>query len=171
MKKIFLSAATIINIFAFSIDLKTFQADFTQSVKDEKGNILTYEGSLKASKPQNVKWQYLVPIIKDVYINNDRVTIIEPEIEQVIIKKIDTNLDFFNIIKNATKTNEHTYVANYKNTKFTITMQNNVIDSIVYIDEFENNVSIEFAKQITDKEIDKKEFFPIIPQDFDIIKD
>ncbi len=152
-------------------DIVSFQADFTQSVTDDKKKVLTYSGSVLAAKPQNALWRYSKPVNKDVYINSRRVTIIEPEIEQVIIKRIESNFDFFNMIKNAKKIEKNIYLAIYKNSEFRITTKDELIKSISYIDEFENSVEVIFDNQKQNDKINKELFIPNIPLEFDIVRD
>ncbi|WP_321778348.1 LolA-like outer membrane lipoprotein chaperone [Sulfurimonas sp.] len=155
-----------------SIDaLKSFEANFTQTITDDKKKSLVYEGHIVASAPQNALWNYYKPIKKDVYINRFRVVIVEPEIEQVIIRNIESDFDFFRMIKSAKKINENTYEAKYRESRFIITINKDIIESISYIDEFENNVKIIFSNQEQNKKIDKKIFIPKYPLDFDVIRD
>lgn len=169
MKHIFILLLLYTSSFAFFNNLNTFQADFTQTVTDEKDKVLSYSGFVKASKPQNAVWTYTTPIKKEVYININTATVIEPEIEQAIIKHIETNFSFFNMINNAKKIKKNTFVANYKESNFTIVTKNNLIESISYIDEFENKVKIVFKNQKQNEVISPERFIPNIPADFDII--
>ncbi len=157
--------------FASFDTLNSFEADFTQSVTDDKDKSLVYKGHIIASKPQNALWNYTKPIKKDVYINNFSVTVIEPEIEQVIIRKIESNFDFFSMVQNAKKIDENRYEANYKESKFIITTKNELIESISYIDEFENRVKIVFENQKQNEKINLELFVPKYPLEFDIIRD
>ena len=155
-----------------SLDLiNSFEADFTQSVTDEKNKVLVYSGHVMASKPQKALWKYIKPIEKNVYINAYSIVIVEPEIEQAIVKRIESNFDFFNMIKNAKKIKEETYEASYKETIFTIISKNSLIQSIFYKDEFDNNIKIIFEKQIQNRDIDDKIFVPDIPLEYDVIRD
>ena len=103
MKHIFALFISYTLSFASFDSINSFEADFTQSVTDDKNKSLIYSGHIVASKPQNALWNYLKPIKKDVFINRFEVTVIEPEIEQVIIRRIESNFDFFNMIENAKK--------------------------------------------------------------------
>jgi len=152
-------------------NINSFEADFTQTVTNDKDNSLVYKGSIVASKPQNALWVYKKPIQKEVYISKLNVTVVEPEIEQVIIRSIDSNLDFFNMIKNAKKIKENVYEAIYGDSKFIITTNNTIIKSISYVDEFENKINIIFENQKQNKEIDMEIFTPKYPLEFDIIRD
>jgi outer membrane lipoprotein carrier protein len=171
MKQLFLSLVFCTLSFASFDDINSFKADFTQSVTDEKNKILTYEGSIVASRPQNAMWNYAKPIKKEVFISLNNITIIEPEIEQVIVRNVESHFDFFNMIKNAKKIKEDTYTATYKESIFTITTKNALIKSISYVDEFDNKVKIVFKNQKQNERIDEQIFTPNIPLDYDIIQD
>lgn len=157
--------------FASLSDIYSFKADFIQSVTDDKNATLRYTGHIQAQKPQNALWNYLEPIQKDVFINIFRVTVIEPEIEQVIIRKTQSNFDFFMMVKNATKIKENLYEARYKEAKFFIKTKEEIIESISYKDEFENNVVISFENQKQNIKIDETTFIPEFPEGFDIVRD
>ena len=172
MKKILLSTILLISTSYASIhSINSFEADFVQSITDDKDKTLSYSGHVIAKKPQYAKWNYKEPVQKIIYISHFEVTIVEPEIEQVIIRKIESNFDFFQMIKNAKEVSKNKYVAHYKNTAFKITKKDNLIYTIAYKDEFENDVLIKFKKQKQDKEIDETQFQPKYSLDFDIIQD
>ena len=171
MKYILVLFLLITNCFAFFEDINSFKADFTQTVTDEKNKVLTYKGNLVASKPQNAMWDYKTPITKTVYINNNSVTIVEPEIEQVIIRKIESNFDFFKMLKNAKMLKKNIYLAEFEKTSFIIVTKKDKIKSISYIDEFENTVKVSFTNQQRNVKIDKTIFIPKFSLDFDVITD
>ena len=155
-----------------SIDnITSFEADFTQNIKDEKDKVLSYKGHVTAHKPQFAKWDYKTPVQKVIYISPFAITIVEPEIEQVIQRKIESNFNFFQLIKNAKEIEKDIYEANYKNTTFKIIKENKLIKSISYIDEFENNVVINFTKQKQNHKVELKVFTPRYPLEYDIIRD
>lgn len=171
MRYFFLAILISIELFASLDNITSFEADFTQSVTDEKNKTIDYSGHIIASKPQNAKWSYKKPVKKDVYINSFDVTIVEPEIEQVIIRKVESNFDFFKIISNAKKIEENRYLAHYRDTKFTVVKKGYFIESISYLDEFDNKVKITFKNQKQNQNIDIKVFTPSFPLEFDIIRD
>jgi len=152
-------------------EVSSFEADFTQSITDDKNKTLVYSGHIIALKPQKAFWNYLKPVKKTIYINNSRVTIIEPEIEQVIVRHISSDIDIFKMIKNAKEVKKDIYLATYKDVKFNITIENKLIKSISYKDEFDNKIKILFTNQIQNHQIDKSIFLPTIPLDYDIIRD
>ena len=171
MKYLLITILLISQAFASIEQIHSFEADFVQSITDDKNKVLTYSGHIIAAKPNNAKWSYIKPVKKDVYINRFEVLIVEPEIEQVIVRRIKSRFDFFNMISNAKQIKENTYIANYKDSKFTIVKSKNSIKSISYIDEFENRVKIVFKNQKQNHEIDEKVFTPKFPLEFDVIRD
>jgi outer membrane lipoprotein carrier protein len=171
MRQLLLSILISIQLFASLQEVTSFEADFIQSITDEKDKVLTYNGHIVALKPQNARWSYTKPIKKDVFINDFEVTIVEPEIEQVIIKRLESNFDFFKIISNAKKIDKNTYVAFYRDSKFTIIKKGVLIESISYMDELENRVKITFENQKQNRTIEKSVFIPKYPMEFDVIKD
>jgi len=158
-------------LLASFIDINSFEATFIQTIQDDKNKVLTYKGTVYASKPYNAVWKYLKPIAKDVYINRYSITIVEPEIEQVIIRNIESNFNFFNMLKNAKKIDENHFVTSYNDIDFKLEIRNDLLYSISYIDEFDNFVKIIFKKQIYNKVIDDNIYVPVFSTDFDVIRD
>ena len=75
------------------------------------------------------------------------------------------------MIQNAKEIEKNRYEANYKESKFTITTNNKLIESISYIDEFENNVKIVFKNQKQNEKISRELFTPRYSLEFDVIRD
>lgn len=171
MKKITLLILLSLSAFASINEVTSFDADFIQNITDEKNKVLTYKGHITASRPQNAFWKYTTPIEKNVYITSFEVIIVEPELEQVIVRKVSNDFDFFKMIKNAKKVKKDMYRANYKETMFTIATKGDLIISISYLDEFENIVKIKFLNQKQNIKIDNKIFRADFPLDYDIIRD
>ena len=105
--------------FASINNINSFEADFKQIITDEKDKKLTYSGHILASKPQNALWNYTKPVKKKIYIQGHIVTIVEPEIEQVIRRELSSDFNFFKIIKRAKQIDKNKYLAVDKNIKFT----------------------------------------------------
>ena len=172
MKYTLLFTLLTTSILNASIDkIISFEADFTQDIKDEKEKILSYKGHVYAHKPQFAKWEYKTPVEKTIFISPFAITIVEPEIEQVIQRKIESNFNFFQLIKNAKEVKKDIYEANYKNTTFTIVKEKKLIKSISYIDEFENNVIINFTNQKQNHKIELEVFTPRYSLEYDIVRD
>jgi len=171
MKLFFATLLLAAELFASLDSMTTFDADFVQSITDEQNKTINYNGHIVASKPQNARWSYFKPIKKEVYINDFEATIVEPEIEQVIVRQIESNFDFFKIISKAKKNSQNSYTAHYKETQFTIKMNGELIESISYKDEFENKITILFKNQKQNQAVSKTLFNPVYPLSFDIIRD
>ena len=153
------------------LEMSSFEADFNQTITDDKGKELSYNGHIVASKPQYALWSYKEPVEKSVYITSQQVTVIEPEIEQAIIRKITSDFDFFNMIKKAKKKRDNIYIATLNESKYTIKLENSIVKSISYLDEFENRVDIIFSNQSKNKIYSQDIFRSKIPVEYDIIRD
>ena len=171
MKRIVLAALLVTSSYAGLKDIYSFEADFTQNIIDDKDAKIKYSGHVSATKPRFALWQYLKPVEKSVYILSNKIVMIEPEIEQVIIKRIDQNFDLFEVIKNAKEIAKNRYTAQFNNKSYTIEMNGDVIEEISYQDELENDVKILFSNQKVNKVIAPKKFIPIIPDEFDVIRE
>lgn len=171
MKKlIFLTIATV-SSYANISNISYFEANFTQKILDDNNKTIVYKGHVVAAKPQFAFWRYQTPINKKVYISPSEITVIEPDLEQAIIKHISEHFNFFALIKNAKKVDEKSYITHFNNRKYMIKLNNKEeITSISYVDEFDNHVKIVFEDQIENKKYKKEVFMPVIPRDYDIIR-
>ncbi len=160
-----------ITLFASPKDLTSFNSKFVQTIIDDNNKKITYSGELWASKPQYALWSYQKPIQKSVYINGSKITVIEPQIEQVTLRNLDNEIDFLQIIQKSKKVDTDKYTAMLKGQTYTLLFKNDVLSSISYQDGYDNRVTIVFTNPIQNKPIETSRFKPIIPTDFDIIKD
>lgn len=152
-------------------DINSFNGKFVQTIVDDNGKKIVYAGELWASKPQNALWVYQKPIQKSVYINAQKITVVEPAIEQVTLRTLDDEIDFLQIIQKAKKVNDEKYTATLKGESYNIIFKNDLLSSISYTDGFDNKVAIVFTNPIQNKPIEMSKFKPVIPEDFDVIKD
>ncbi len=151
-------------------NLTSFQADFTQKIDDKEKKVVTYTGKIFADKKLNkAKWSYIKPIKKDVYIQQKLVTIVEPELEQVIIRKITSDFDIFTLLKNAKKVGKNLYTTKYKKYTFKLYSNGKTIEKLVYKDDFENLVTITFSNQKYNEKIDPSTFAMDVPKYYDLI--
>jgi len=171
MKRLLFLGLFTVNSYANITDIHYFDANFTQVIVDDQNKTLHYKGHIQAAKPQYALWQYNEPINKKVYITPSKVVIVEPELEQAIVKKISRNFDFFSLIKNAKKIDNEHYLTKFDNKEYKIDMKNNILQTISYKDEFDNSVKIIFSDVNEKKKIAQKTFIPHIPQDYDLIKE
>lgn len=170
MKTFFLLTLFFTLSFSDIFSMDSFEADFTQTVTDEKDNKLKYSGHIKVMKPQYALWSYLQPSTKLIYVNKNQATIVEPELEQVIIKNLHQSIDFFNIIKNSKKISENKYTTTFQAVKYTLYTKGSKLESIEYRDQLDNLIMINFTHQIVNKPMSVEEFEPNIPQNYDVIK-
>ena len=74
--------------------LKTFSADFEQQVIGEQGERLqTARGHMWISRPGKFRWDYTEPDTQMLLGDGRRVWNYDPELEQVIVKPLDSVLD------------------------------------------------------------------------------
>jgi outer membrane lipoprotein carrier protein len=169
MKKLLFLALMSVSGYANLDNINYFDADFRQNITDDQNKTIVYKGHIKAAKPQYALWEYTSPVNKQVYVSMYKVILIEPELEQAIIKKINTNFDFFSLIKNAKRIDKEHYVAHFDNKRYLLFIKNSILHTIQYKDEFDNNVTITFSKINEKKKIDKKVFIPHIPVEYDLV--
>lgn len=152
-------------------DISSYEAAFTQTIIDQDNVKIVYTGTFQALKPLHAVWHYQTPVEKSVYINNQQVVIVEPELEQAIYKYSKENFTLFNILDNATKIDHNTYKKEIHDRTYTLKVDKNIILSLEYLDDFENKVFITFSKQRPNIALVNKSFHPIISEDYDIIKE
>lgn len=160
-----------VTLFASPKDLNSFNSKFIQTIIDESNKKIVYTGELWASKPQNALWVYQKPIQKSVYVNGSKITVIEPQIEQVTIRTLDDEIDFLQIIQKAKKVDEDKYSATVKGQTYTVQFKNTLLVSIAYKDSYDNRVTIQFTNPVQNKAIEANRYKPSVPDGFDIIKD
>jgi outer membrane lipoprotein carrier protein len=163
--------ALALSLYASPNEINSFNGKFVQTIMDDHGKKITYSGELWASKPQNALWVYQKPIQKSVYINAQKITVIEPQIEQVTLRTLDNDIDFLQIIQKAKQVSEDKYTATVKGQTYNISFKNNMLSAITYSDGYDNRVTIVFSTSAQNKPIEASRFKPVIPADFDVIKD
>jgi len=151
-------------------DINTFEASFKQSIINSSNKEIVYNGYIYIKEPANIVWKYTQPILKDVYIINTKVTIVEPELEQVIMSKMDKEINILKLLKNATKVTSNKYVSSIDNRNYTLTITNNTLQQINYTDEIDNKVTIYFSDIQQNHTIKENIFKFTIPYEYDIIK-
>lgn len=151
-------------------DITSYEASFTQTIVNSSNKEIIYNGYLYIQQPSSIVWKYTDPIEKNVYIVNTKVTIIEPDLEQVIISKIEKEVNILELIKNASKIKKHTYLSSINGRDYKLTIIDNVLQQINYKDEVDNNITIRFTNSKQNHFIDKKIFQISIPYEYDIIR-
>jgi outer membrane lipoprotein carrier protein len=125
-------------------DINSYQASFTQSIVNNSNKEILYNGSIYIKQPSNALWKYIDPIEKNVYILANKVIIVEPDLEQVIISTLKEEINILNLLKNSSKISKTKYEANVYDKKYILTIKNGQLTQINYKDEIENKVTIYF---------------------------
>ncbi len=171
MRIILLFLSTISFLFAAFDNLSTFEADFKQILINDQKSKITYTGKLYADKNEKALWIYKTPVNKKIYYNQKSVVIIEPDLEQAIISKLDKVPNVLNILQNAKKIKKNIYEATCCKNRYKIYLKNNIISKITYKDKMQNQVEIIFLNQKVNKKISPSTFAYKIPQGYDILKE
>ncbi len=157
----------------FANDLKninTFEASFKQSIINSSNKEILYTGKIYIKKPLKIFWKYNDPIEKLVYITNNIVTIIEPELEQAITSKLDNEFNILGLLNNSTKISPTQYLSTFQNTQYKLTIVDNTLQDISYKDSIDNTILISFSNINQNKPIKDTVFKFQIPQEYDIIR-
>jgi len=162
---ILLHVTLIAGVFNFD----TISSDFNQTITNDEGSKIVYEGSFYATTDAKALWIYKKPIEKKMYFNKNQVIIIEPELEQAIITNLENTPNLTSILRSAQKIDNNTYEAVYEDLKYTIYTQNEMIVSISYKDRLENSIKIELFNQSVNSFLDDALFKTKIPDGFDVI--
>jgi len=170
--KIVIGLLFVINIYAQTDlqDIKTYKADFKQTVINESNKELKYEGTLFIDSVGKVLWQYKTPIIKNVYLLKNSVIIDEPELEQAIYTKLENGIDFINLLKKAQKIDNNHFRAKVKDIDYDISLKNGKIDLVTYKDQLGNSVIIKLNNSEKNIPLENEIFTFLPPEYYDIIK-
>lgn len=151
-------------------DINSFEASFKQSIINSSNKEIIYTGKIYIKKPLKILWQYNEPTEKFVYITSDQVTIVEPELEQVIISKLDKEFNILELLNNATKISSSQYLATFNNIQYNLTIIDNKLQQISYKDSIDNDIFITFSHVLQNQIIPDKIFAFQIPKEYDIIR-
>ena len=157
-------------LFGAILEFQTLSTNFIQTVKNKSAKEIVYKGEFKAKGKDKVLWKYQKPIVKNIYIDKNRVIIDEPDLEQAITSTLSDELNLVKIINNSKKVASNQYVNTLENTKYTILIENNLPKSVQYDDELGNAVSIVFSNFIKNTPINDSIFEFKIPSHYDVIR-
>lgn len=170
IKKIFIVLLLAANLFALSFDYETFEATFTQTVKNKSGKKIEYTGKIAAKKPDMALWEYKKPIKKSVYINKDEVIVYEPLLSQAKYLKKKSSVSLESILKNAKKEGENLYSAKDGDVVYKFSVSNDMIERLTYKDSLDNEAEILFSSRKKNVNLPTSTFVFNPPADTDIIK-
>lgn len=160
-----------VSLVASMKNINSYQAAFKQTIIDQDDVKIVYTGTFQALKPLHAVWHYTSPVEKTVYINNQQIIIVEPELEQAIYKYSPNSFTLFNILDNAKKIAKNTYKKSINERTYTFKIDKDKLLNVEYLDNFENRVFITFSKQKPNIKLSNKSFHPLISEDYDIIKE
>ncbi len=71
----------------FMQGLKTLRADFSQTLRDEQGDVLeTASGRMALERPGRFRWDYLRPYEQSIIADGKRIWVYDKDLEQVTVK-------------------------------------------------------------------------------------
>lgn len=155
-----------INLYANELEFNTLKSNFIQSVTSEKKTI-NYEGNFIITK-NRAYWHYKKPTKKDIFIINNKVTIIEPDLEQAIYTNLKNTPNLNEILGRAKEVNNH-FETIYDGIKYFIFLKNSLPYQIQYNDKIDNKVVLTFINPIKNSQVNQEFLTPKIPKNYDII--
>ncbi len=151
-------------------NIQSIEAKFTQKTISQD-NTLVYSGYFYAKAPSKAKWVYHTPTNKEIYINDESTIVYEPLLEQATLGKAKQKIDFFNILKSAKKKTDGKYYAVFDKIEYQLLLkQDGTPKQIVFQDEFENTIIIDFQQVKINHFVDDKIFDFVLPQGIDFIQ-
>lgn len=179
------------NLEKFLSNLNSFEANFVQEVKDFSNQIIDESsGKVIFLKPNFFRWTYQIPSENEIISDGEFLYLYDPDLKQVIESKLDGQLnmspamllvsenihEFFNtrLLKNSQNIME--FVAQPKNNESAFFKQvififnNNQLNIMKVLDNFDNLTTIKFHKIIQNKDINEAKFLFNYPDDIDVIK-
>ena len=179
------------NLEKFLSNLNSFEANFVQEVKDFSNQIIDESsGKVIFLKPNFFRWTYQVPSENEIISDGEFLYLYDPDLKQVIESRLDGQLnmspamllvsenihEFFNtrLLKNSQNIME--FVAQPKNDESAFFKQvififnNNQLNIMKVLDNFDNLTTIKFHKIIQNKDINEAKFLFNYPDDIDVIK-
>jgi outer membrane lipoprotein carrier protein len=166
----------IIALFCFTflqaslLENKSYEATFKQTITNNSSKEILYVGKLYYTNNGNILWAYKEPIVKNVYINKNKVIIDEPELEQAIVSQIDDKLNLVKILNESKQIDKKTFQNTINNVIYTIKTYKNNLKAIFYTDEIGNIVKITFQNEKINHEINPNIFNFNPPLHYDIIR-
>ena len=130
--------------------LKSFSADFTQTLYSSEKNQkpIIYKGKIEALAPSSAYWNYLSPIPKEIFIQDNTMILYEPKLKQAIITRLQENMNLLSLLKNATKISEDHYESVILEQKYDLLLENGIPKQIVFYDTLGTKVEIVFQTAV-----------------------
>jgi len=166
---------------------ENFKTDFQQTITNDKGKVIKYEGQVLFKNSKQVfataedinstytqslfKWSYSSPTKKEVCTDGIQLIVVDHDLEQVSNYLIDDGINLEEILKLAKAISPTDYQASYKDIEYLITMdEKKQLQQIVYVDNLDNKVKIIFKNMNYDTTVDISTLECNAPQEYDQIK-
>ena len=173
------------------IKLNSFNADFTQIVKDSTDQLIDESvGSVMFMKPNYFRWEYKAPSENEIISDGEFLYLYDPDLKQVIVSKLDKQVgispamllvsdnlhEFFNTKLISNSRNSTKYKATpkdldrafFKQVIFKFNFDQ--LKEMKIIDNFDNETTIQFSKIIQNQDINVGKFLFNYPDGIDVIK-
>ena len=99
-----------------------------------------------------------------------QVIVVEPELEQAIIKEIGDDIDIIAILTHAKARSETLYEARYNDRGYLIYLEGTTLERIVYNDDFGHATVIRFFNVLQNTPLENETLKAHIPKDYDLIR-
>ena len=153
-------------------NLDSFFGNFKQTITSDSKSVIEYNGKVFIKKSGKILWKYKTPVVKNVYINNDYAVVDEPELEQAIYTKLESEINIIKLLNNSKKVNENSYTTKIEDVDYLIktSKTDDKISYIKYKDKLENDVEIKFSNVAQNGEISDEIFKFKVPEHYDVIR-
>jgi outer membrane lipoprotein carrier protein len=172
--KLFLTSIVLISNIGYSkqLNITSIESEFRQSIVNDKKSKIVYKGKMYARSDQNVAlWEYRSPINKKIYYQGDgKLVIIEPELEQAVLAKMDKVPNILQLLSQAKEIKPNVLKTRFNGIVYYIYLEGNRVKRISYKDNMDNRVTIDFINQKLNKNIALSRFNAVIPQGYDILE-
>ena len=186
--KLLISFLTLTALLSADITLpQSFKTGFHQTITNEKGKVIKYDGTVLFKNFQHsftndlgnenyytrslFKWSYTSPTQKEVCTDGTQLMVVDHDLEQVSSYMIDDGINLEEILKIAKKITEKDYQATYKEVEYLISLDKKAqLEQIVYVDNLDNAVKIIFKNMNYNLNINEDALECNAPQDYDVIK-
>ena len=172
------------------VKLNSFNADFTQIVKDSTDQLIDESvGRVMFMKPNYFRWEYKAPSENEIISDGEFLYLYDQDLKQVIVSKLDKQISmspamllvtdnvhkFFNTKLISNSSNIKKYEATpkdlerafFKQVIFNFNLDR--LNEMKVIDNFDNETIIQFFKVIQNQDINEGKFLFNYPDDIDVI--
>ena len=158
-------------LFAWGENLKSIEADFEQYIENDDGTSVYYKGKILGKAPNKVKWDYQMPFKKEIYMNDNKVIIYEPSLEQVSHSTLRTSSDFISIIKSAKKQDDGSYHTQVDGVEYVLFVdKNDKPERINFVDSMGAKSTLKLSNVKLNTIINDKVFDFVTPEGVEVVE-